>query len=184
MTSMSETVASNKAAGRSREKLNLRLIGLMAVICLPVAWMTYTFIKLNASSGIEQVGEYKRVDLKSMGNFPFDEVYDTEKAVPELYRKLDGQKLLLVGQMYVDFTAEPTVDRFQLVYSIQNCCFNGPPRVQERVFAHVPQGNTRKMPVYGGLVEVYGTIHVKAQREKNRVVSVFDMDVEKIQPYR
>lgn len=184
MSSMSETVDFRKVAGGSREKLNLRLIGLITVICLPVAWMTYTFIKLNATSGIEQVGEYKRVDLKSMGNFPFDEQFDTEQAVPELYRKLDGQKLLLIGQMYVDFTAEPRVDRFQLVYSIRNCCFNGPPRVQERVFAHIPAGSTKKMPVFDGLVEAYGTIHVKVLRENGRAVSVFDMDVEKIKPYQ
>lgn len=162
----------------------MRMVLLVAVICLPVAWMTYTFIKLTVSSGIEQVGNYKQVDLKSMGNFPFDDTADDERTVPEVYRKLDGQKVLLIGQMYVDFTAEPLVDRFQLVYSIQNCCFNGPPKVQERVFAHVPEGSTKKMPVYGGLTEVYGTLHIKAVKEKGRVVSLYDMDVEKLRPAR
>ncbi len=181
---MSGTIEYQKATGKRRQGINVRLIGLVALICLPVAWMTYTFIKLSVSSGIEQVGDYKQVDLKAMGNFPFDDSFDTEKAVPDVYKKLDGQKVLLIGQMYVDFTAEPLVDRFQLVYSIQNCCFNGPPRVQERVFAHVPPGSTKKMPVYGVLTDVYGTLHIRAQREKGRVVSLYDMDVEKLRPHR
>jgi hypothetical protein len=181
---MSETVEYRKTAVTPRTGVNLRLIGFIAVVCLPVAWMTYTFIKLSVSSGIEQVGDYKQVDLKSMGNFPFDDAFDTEQAVPEVYRKLDGQKVLLIGRMYVDFTAEPTVDHFQLVYNIAVCCFNGPPRVQERVFVHVPSGSNKKMPVYSDMTEVYGTLHVRTQREQGRVVSLYDMDVEKMRPQR
>jgi hypothetical protein len=181
---MSETVEYRKVATKSSKGINFRLVGFIAVVCLPVAWMTYTFIKLSVSSGIEQVGDYKQVDLKALGNFPFDDMFDTDQAVPEVYRKLDGQKVLLIGRMYVDFTAEPTVDRFQLVYNIANCCFNGPPRVQERVFAHVPAGSNKKMPVYSDMTEVYGTLHVKAQRENGRVISLFDMDVEKMRPQR
>ena len=181
---MSDTVEYRKAASKPRKDINLRLVGFIAVVCLPVAWMTYTFIKLSVSSGIEQVGDYKQVDLKSMGNFPFDDTFDTEQAVPEVYRKLDGQKVLLIGRMYVDFTAEPTVDRFQLVYNIANCCFNGPPRVQERVFAHVPAGSNKKMPVYADMTEVYGTLHVRTLREKGHVISLYDMDVEKMRPQR
>jgi hypothetical protein len=181
---MSETIEYQKPAIRLSKSVNSRMIALIAVICLPVAWMTYTFVKLSSSAGIEDMGGYKRVDLKAMGNFPFDDAFDGEQAVPAVYRQLDGQKVLLIGQMYVDFTTEPLVDRFQLVYSIQNCCFNGPPKVQERVFAHVPSGSTEKMPVYSGLAEVYGTLHIRAQREKGRVVSLYDMDVEKIRPHQ
>lgn len=179
---MSTTMEQQQTAVRKRKRLSMQMIVFMAVLGLPIAWLTYTVARLTFTSGIEQRGDYKWVDLKALGNFPFDDRIDTELAVPEDYRKLDGQKVLLVGQMYVDFTAEPLVDRFQLVYSIQNCCFNGPPKVQERVFAHIPEGSEKKVPVYGGLAEVYGTLHVKAVREKGRVVSLFDMDVERVRP--
>ncbi|HWH72232.1 MAG TPA: hypothetical protein VNT26_22915, partial [Candidatus Sulfotelmatobacter sp.] len=96
----SQTADNAPVVARPRKRINLRMLILIAVICLPVAWMTYTFIKLTVSSGIEQVGDYKRVDLKSMGNFPFDDTTGAEKDVPEVYRQLDGQKVLLIGQMY------------------------------------------------------------------------------------
>ena len=148
------------------------------VILAPLAWIVYTFATLSLGGGIEQVGNFKRVDLKSMGNFPFDEANGSEKDVPELYRKLDGQKVLLIGQMYTDFSASPRVEHFQLVYSIQNCCFNGPPKVQERVFANTPAGKT--VYLADGLARVYGTLHVRAQREKGKVISLYDLDVEKV----
>ena len=88
--------------------------------------------------------------------------------------------MFLVGQMYVDTSTAPVVDRFQLVYSIQNCCFNGPPKVQERVFAQVPPGG-RKVPVFGSLAKIYGTLHVRADRENGRVVSLYTLDVEKVE---
>ena len=40
--------------------------------------------------------------------------------------------------MYAGGSAAPKVPAFQLVYSIQKCCFGGPPRVQERVFVNAP----------------------------------------------
>jgi hypothetical protein len=172
-------VATEKSQG-VLSRVNLRMVIVAAVILLPVGWMVWTFATLTLSSGIEKAGQYTTVDLKSLGNFPFSEVDGTVADVPKQYAALDGKKLLLVGQMYVDTSTAPYVDRFQLVYSIQNCCFNGPPRVQERVFAHVPPGG-RKVPVFGDLTRVYGTLHVRAQRENGRVVSLFDLDVEKVE---
>ena len=55
---------------------------------------------------IEQVGDYKEVNLKAMGNFPFDETSDDVKQVPEIYRKLDGQKVLLTGEMFFPWMYE------------------------------------------------------------------------------
>ncbi len=175
---MTESVPTIPYRKASKPRVNPRLLLVGLIIAAPIAWMVYTFAKLSIGEGIEQVGEYKQVDLKSMGNFPFNDQTDGEAQVPEVYRRLDGQKVLLIGQQYVDYTAEPTVTRFQLVYSIQNCCFNGPPKVQERVFANAPKG--KKVPVYGGLARVYGTLHVKAIRENGTVVSLYEMDIEKM----
>ena len=162
-------------------RVNPRVVTVAAVILLPLAWMVWTFAKLSISSSIETVGKYTTVDLKSLGYFPFSDIDGTVADVPKQYAALDGKKMLLVGQMVPDNKdASPFVDHFQLVYSIQNCCFNGPPKVQERVFVHVPAGG-RKVPVLGGLTKVYGTLHVRALRENGLVVSLYDMDVEKIE---
>lgn len=175
------TEVSNKKAPVA-PRVNPRLIVFLLVVLAPVGWFVYTFAKLSMSSGIEQVGEFKQVDLKSMGNFLFDDKIGTEKDVPQVYRALDGQKVLLKGQMYTDMSAEPAVESFQLVYSIQNCCFSGPPKVQERVFASAPPG--KRVPFFDGLVRVYGTLHVRAIKQNGKVVSLYDMDVERIGPER
>jgi len=158
-------------------RITARMLVLAAVLLAPLGWMVYTYVVLAVGEGIEQVGEYKQVDLKAMGNFPFNDLSDTEAAVPDVYRKLDGEKVLLVGQMYADMSAANT-DQFQLVYSIANCCFGGPPKVQERVFGKTAEG--KSVPVHRGLTSVYGTLHVRAVRENGKVVSLFELDVEKI----
>ncbi len=162
------------------QRLNWRIVVFVLLILGIPGWIAYSMVKLSLTSGIEQVGDHKWVDLKAMGNFPFDDSVGTEADVPAVYRKLDGAKVVFDGQMYVDYTSAPRVERFQLVYSIANCCFNGPPRVQERVFAHAKPGEL--VTVCGGLARVYGTLHIRAQKENGRVVSVFDMDVDKAEP--
>jgi len=37
--------------------------------------------------------------------------------------------------------------------------------------------------VYPGLAKVYGTLYVRAIRENGKVVSLYDMEVERIEPY-
>jgi hypothetical protein len=170
-----------------KKKISPQMLIIGLLLTLPLSWMVYTFTTLTLSSGVEHIhdaalGDFKQVDLKAMGNFPFDDRVDDEKMVPEVYRSLDGQKVKLVGQMYADMSAEPTVDRFQLVYSIQNCCFNGPPKVQERIFATAPPN--KKVPIYDGLAEVYGTLHVRAIRQGGKVVSLYDLEVQDLRPAR
>jgi hypothetical protein len=175
---MESSTVTQTTSSRSTSAFNPRLLVLILVIAAPLGWMAYTFVKLSVTGGIEQVGDYKQVDLKSMGNFTFDDRKGTVKDVPEQYRALDGQKVLLVGQMYADLSADDMVNSFQLVYSIQKCCFGGPPKVQERVFAQAPGG--KKVPVYSALAKVYGILHVRTKIEGGKVVSLYDMDVEKV----
>jgi hypothetical protein len=179
MESRTTTTPSAPARPSPARRINPRLLVLCLVLLAPVSWMVYTFVKLTVTEGIEQVGQYKEVNLKAMGNFAFDEVNGGEKDVPPVYRALDGQKVLLVGEMFSGTSSAPQVDSFQLVYSIAKCCFGGPPKVQERVFAQLPPG--KRVPVYDRLAKVYGTLHVRAQRENGRVVSLFDLDVEKVE---
>lgn len=173
------TTQTNVLPYRTARRPNPRMLLVLLVLVLPLGYMVYTFVNLSIHNGIEQVGAYKQVDLKSMGNFPFDEIAGSEKDVPEVYRNLDGQKVLLVGQMYSGTSAGDRVPEFQLVYSIAKCCFGGPPRVQERVFAHAPQGRT--VPLYDGLAKIYGTLHVRTDKAGGKIISLYDLDVEKVE---
>jgi hypothetical protein len=157
--------------------LNPRMLVLLLLIVVPVGWIVWTFADQALSGGISDKGDYKLVNLKAMGNFPFNDVTGTLNDVPPQFRGLDGQKVIFEGQMYVDYTTAPQVERFQLVYSIQDCCFNGPPKVQERVFAFAK----KPVPVYNQLARVYGTLHIRTKTENGKIVSVFDMDVEKVE---
>lgn len=58
------------------------------------------------------------------------------------------------------------------------CCFNGPPQVQERVFAMTPPG--KRMPYYfGEFIRLTGILHVKLERVNGVVTKVYTMDIEK-----
>jgi len=171
-------MTSMPATEQQKSVFNPRLIVILLVVLLPAGWFVWTFARLTLSGGIEQAGQYKWVNLKEMGNFPFNEVTGSEQDVPARFRQLDGQKVLFDGQMYVERETGDRVREFQLVYSIQNCCFNGPPKVQERVFAH----SASPVPYfYQELAKVYGTLHIRVRRENGKVISLFDMDVEKVE---
>lgn len=163
-----------------KAKFNPKVLVLALVLGLPLGWVVYTVVKLTVGGGIEQVGDYKEVNLKSMGNFSFDETSADPKQIPDIYRALDGQKVLLVGEMYSDLSSAYT-DNFQLVYSIAKCCFGGPPKVQERVYARIPAG--KKVPIVSGLVKCYGILHAKPEAENGKVRAVYTMDVQKMEPY-
>ena len=174
------TLEANPAMSLPARPINLRLVVLLAVIGLPFLYFGYVIIDQAVSGGIKDRGGYFEVDLKSLGNFPFDSAQDDINSVPEQFRKLDGKKVMLTGEMYADGSAAPEVQKFQLVYSIQKCCFGGPPKVQERVFVKAPPGQT--VPFYWKPVRVVGTLHVDTKRSGEEVISVFELDVEKLEP--
>src|SRR5687768_7565017 len=120
-----------------RERVNLRLMILLGVPLLAFGWVTYVIVDQVRTGGIKDYGSYFQVDLKSLGSFTFDEMRGTLDDVPPQYRALDGKRVLLEGEMYNPYGGAK-VSEFQLVYSIQKCCFGGPPKVQERVFSRTP----------------------------------------------
>ena len=81
----------------ARPRVNWRLVGFLALVSLPFAWFLYVFLNQTLSGGIKDYGDYKHVDLKALGNFPFDEVRGTENDLPQRFRELDGQRVMLEG---------------------------------------------------------------------------------------
>lgn len=169
------------AARPPRSRFTLRMAVVLALVAVPFAYFAYVIVDQSLNGGVTKHADYYDVDLKSLGYFPFDGVKDDINSVPSRWRELDGKRVALQGEIFNPDTAGENIHSFQLVYSIQKCCFNGPPRVQERVFAKVP--NNGAVRYYPQVVRVVGTLHVTAQRnEVGEIVKLYELDVETVDP--
>jgi hypothetical protein len=159
---------------------NWRLFAFIGFFCLLFGVFGYTILSEVVSNGIHSHGDYTSVDLKSLGNFSFDGQGGLLTDVPKDFRNLDGKRVQLRGMMYSTASAYE-VNSFQFVYNIAKCCFGGPPKVQERVFVHVPNNGTVLMS--GDQVDIIGRLHVRIQRNsEGTVTSVYDLDLESLKP--
>src|SRR5438552_3722537 len=82
------------------ERVNLRIVFFAALILFLLGWPVYTFVSETLTHGIHDRGSYKEVDLKALGFFEMDPSSATAKDVPKQYRDLDGQKVLLRGEVF------------------------------------------------------------------------------------
>jgi hypothetical protein len=161
-----------------RERINVRLAIMLAVLGLAFAYLLYLPIHMALSNGVEHHNGYDVVDLKELGNFVFDQNNGTINDVPKRWRELDGKRVVLEGFMWDGQNAGSRLGKFQFVYNVQLCCFGGPPKVQERVFARCPPH--KSIGFASDLRKLTGILHVKLDRDAEGVVtSVFTMDVEK-----
>ncbi len=155
--------------------INLRMVIFIIIVAFLLGAPVYIFVRETITGGVVQEGDALRVDLKALGNFPIDQTDGKISDIPAQWRQLDGKRVALEGEMYVTNTAGSELKEFQLVYNIQKCCFNGPPQVQERVFARALEGQT--VPYYPGLARVVGTLHVKPEKQNGQLVSLYTLDV-------
>ncbi len=162
------------------ERINIRMIAFGVFILALVAFPVYWYLSVALTGGIRDAGNgYKEVELMAMVEFPFDQKYGTTDDIPPKYRALDGQKVILTGEMVPMESAAPEINSFSLVYSIAKCCYNTEPQVQH--FIHSKVKNDQKVPYWAGLVKVYGTLHVDVKQAEGKVDSVFQFDVEKVE---
>lgn len=163
------------------ERINFRLVIFLVVVSAIVAFPTYLFVDALVSGGVKDRGEYFEVDLKALSDFPFDQINGKLEDIPQQWRDLDGKRIQVVGEIWLQNNAAPRISNFELVYSIAKCCFSGPPQIQHFVEANVVNGGT--VPRYPGLVRVLGTLHVNIERDQTGKISrVYRMDVEKVEP--
>ena len=122
--------------------------------------------------------KYIQVNLKTLGNFTFDEEKGGTQDIPRLWRDLDNRRVTLTGFMFNPSQTGTGLHKYQLVYNAGS--FSGlkwPPLVQQRIIATAPE-STPMFSAYD-LVRVSGVLHVGVQRDQaGRVSSVFRMDVE------
>ena len=100
----------------------------------------YRSLDAAISHGIHRRGGTYTVDLRAMSDFELNQIDGKTQDIPKPFRDLDGKPVMLVGQMWSPNGAGGKVRNFDLVYSIGNCCFIGPPKVQHFVHASVPPG--------------------------------------------
>lgn len=164
-----------------RERVNFRMIAFLALAAGPFLAVFYLFVTPLITGGITRSGDHFQVDLKMLGNFPFNQEAGTIDEVPQRYRELDGKRVALRGFMFSPTSASGRGTEFQFVYDVNKCCFGGVPQVQERVFARVPPGR-KDVEIYSqyDLADLVGVLHVDVVRDKETGVplKVFTLDVE------
>src|SRR5690606_20800474 len=102
-------------------------------VAVMVGFPVYWLVDAMVTGGIKDRGDYKEVDLKAMSDWDFDQVRGSLEDVPPQWRALDGERVLLTGEMWAPNSFGGALDRFELVYSISKCCFSGPPQIQHFV---------------------------------------------------
>ncbi|MGA2440816.1 MAG: hypothetical protein ABSH08_07645 [Tepidisphaeraceae bacterium] len=155
-----------------------RTYALIATALFLFGYPIYIYTDALITGGITRRGDLLVVDLKALSSFEIDQDTGTTQDIPLRYRQLDGKRVLLVGQMWDPYVADGQIRIFTLVYSISNCCFNGPPKVQHFIQATVPAGQA--VEYSSDFVDVTGTLHVGVQAAEGHVQSVYRIDVEKV----
>ncbi len=160
--------------------MSWRAIVVIVLGAFVIGYPIYAYLDTLITGGIHRKGDLLAVDLKAMSSFEIDQKRGQTDDIPQIYRNLDGKRVELTGQMWDPYAAEGKVCNFTLVYSITNCCFSGPPKVQHFVQATVVPGKT--IDVYPDFVDVIGTLHVGVKQGEGKVQSVYRLDVEKVTP--
>jgi hypothetical protein len=163
-------------------RINWRIAVFAAVILMLVGVPFYIWADEVITGGIHNHGSYKEVDLKAMSSFDMDQINGTMQDIPQKFRNLEGQKVLLIGEMWAPVDAgDGTLAYFVLVYSKTKCCFNGPPLAQHFVDGNVMQGAS--VYYYETPVKVWGTLHVYVRKDAGGVIkSIYHVDIEKVDP--
>jgi len=169
----------NRRTTPAKQGLNFRLILFIAIVGLPLLGVSWLMVQGLLNKGVTWHGDYAEVDLKALGNFPFDKNHGTRDDVPSRWRELDGKKVELKGFMFSPLSARNGTE-FQFVYNVNKCCFSGPPQVQERVYGH-SRSEIPILSVYD-FAKVVGILHVRVVRDESGAIhSVFDLDVQHIE---
>jgi hypothetical protein len=163
------------------ERINLRVVVFVGVVVFLVGYPIYVLIDAQVSGGVKNAaGGFKLVDLKAMSTFEFDQANGAIDDIPRKWRDLDGQKVILHGEMWAPSGAGNTVDSFELCYSIAKCCFSGPPLVQH--FVHVTPLRGAQLGYYNGQVEVKGILHIKVERDAGKVSRIYAVEAQSVEP--
>ncbi|MEZ0263381.1 MAG: hypothetical protein ACAI43_01545 [Phycisphaerae bacterium] len=139
------------------------------------AYSTYRMMTKSALSGDE-------VDLLMISSFEMSQQFGTIADVPPAFRALSGKKVKMEGELTpTSFQTIGATGEFDICYSVQKCCYSAEPKAQHFVKCRPAPGVKLKVPV-DGRVRVYGTLTVNVIREGGKVQSVYQMEIERVDP--
>jgi hypothetical protein len=123
------------------------------------------------------------VNLKDMSLFDLDQVNGTASDVPKSFRDLDGKRVTFVGEMWDPKLGGDgkSVSFFQTVYSKSHWSFRGSPHAQD-FWACTPSAGISVTDT-DAPIRVTGVLHVKIQKDSGVIKSVYEVDVESVQPF-
>jgi hypothetical protein len=165
------------------QRINWRIIVFAVVVIGPIGGLFYVWLNETLSGGIHDYGAYKQVDLKAMSTFDMDQNYAKPEDIPKKWRDLEGQQVLMIGEMVAPRDAgDSKLSYFQLVYNKAQCCFKGPPLAQHFVDGDVNNG--AKAYYYDTMVKVWGKIHIYIRRDPatGQIKSIYHVNVDKVEP--
>jgi hypothetical protein len=175
------TAPQRSSPAATLRRITWRMLAGWAIVLFMVGFPIYTYVTSAVTGGISRHGDLTVVDLKAMSDFEMDQIRGTNDDVPARYRDLDGKRVMLAGEIWAPQSADGRINRFHLVYSIDKCCFSGPPKVQHFVRCKIKDGSN--VDYCRGLVNVIGTLHVGVEEADGRVQSVYRLEVERVDPY-
>jgi len=171
---------------RSGPRITPQMIVFALLVLGIVGGVVYVYLDSFLSGGVKDIGNgFKQVDLKALSTFSLSQENGTIDDVPRKWRDLDGQKVVMYGEIWQPLSAsDGKMAGFDLCYSIAKCCFSGPPQVQHFVKCKVEPGRTAYP--FSNLVKVTGTLHVNVVRdpEANKLTQVYAMDVVSVEQVR
>jgi hypothetical protein len=151
-------------------------IAIVTVTCLAQSPTTQSNATTQNSQPIE-------VNLKDMSLFDLDQVNGTPLDVPKSFRDLDGKRVAFVGEMWDPKLSGDgkSLSFFQTVYSKSHWSFRGPPHAQD-FWACTPSAGI-SVTYTDAPIRVTGVLHVKFQKDFGVIKSVYEVDVESVQPF-
>ncbi|MEM1013438.1 MAG: hypothetical protein AAGI46_14600 [Planctomycetota bacterium] len=176
---MSNASLTSKVAAPAAGGVSARAVIFAIVLLLPVALLAWVFYDVSTTGGIKKLPDGTTfVELQAMSTFSFDQEDGTIEDVPEKYRLLDGERVVLEGEMYSDAVPGGDIESFDLVYSIADCCLVAEPQVQHFVRSQTVNGPVR---LRQGEVRVIGTLRVDVERDDTGVTGVYHLAVEGVE---
>jgi len=159
-------------------------VGVIAVLILGlVGYAMKVTYEMVIQGGVVPTGDAYKVDLKAMSNFEMSQNNGTVQDVPERFRSLDGKKVILEGEVAPGgLTAGNKADQLVICYSVAKCCITGQMKIQHFVVCRPPAGKSLNNFSVSDTIKVYGTLHVKVKQDGGVITSIFQLDVDRIDP--
>jgi hypothetical protein len=146
------------------ERINLRIVVFVGLFAFLLGVPVYLALDSAISGGLKNRGQYFEVDLKALSDIPFDQENGQIEDIPLKWRELNGKVVELRGEIAPGtFSANGIDGKFDLVYSVSNCCMTGTPQIQHFIKVTVPQ--TAKASLQSDKVVVRGQLKVDITKD-------------------